>query len=171
MISSILLGSQYTDIKADNVFFDGPDTKTLADDLAANPPDIESYIELGGVEYPIMRPKPLPLLLKWDDEPSLVELYGVYLGDFSHGTLSIHNPSIFYLGFRSLIISLAIWAEQERKMSVVDSELLRAPEVILQAGYGTEIDIWAVGCTVRIPLNKSFSKLSYIYGFGRFLSY
>ena len=37
-------------------------------------------------------------------------------------------------------------------MTVVGSESLRAPEVILQAGYGPEIDIWAIGCTVRVFL-------------------
>ena len=41
-------------------------------------------------------------------------------------------------------------------MTVVGSESLRAPEVILRAGYGPEIDIWAIGCTVRVFLLRFF---------------
>ena len=45
-------------------------------------------------------------------------------------------------------------------MLIVGSESLRAPEVILQAGYGTEIDIWAIGCTVRCVPHASLGSVN-----------
>ncbi|KAJ4472223.1 kinase-like domain-containing protein [Lentinula aciculospora] len=103
----------HTDVKCDNVLFDGPDNNIIEFELAERPPVIEDEISLNGKKYPIMRPQPLPHQHKWDDSPFLVELYAVYLTDFSH----------------------AIWSNQKRQVPFVGSESLRAPEVILQAGY------------------------------------
>ncbi|THV07887.1 kinase-like protein [Dendrothele bispora CBS 962.96] len=116
----------HTDVKADNVLFRGPEVDVIDCELAERPAILETEIEVNGTKLPIMRPQPLPHEYKWDDPPFLVELYGMCLSDFSH----------------------AIWASKERKMPFVGSETLRAPEVILQAGYDFGVDIWAVGCTV-----------------------
>ena len=42
----------------------------------------------------------------------------------------------------------AQWVYGERPTRTISAPALRAPEVILGADYGTQVDIWAIGCMV-----------------------
>ena len=46
--------------------------------------------------------------------------------------------------------SLAQWADKTPTVDQFSAFSLRAPEVILHAGFTPAIDIWAVGCIVRV---------------------
>lgn len=43
----------------------------------------------------------------------------------------------------------ARWVGRENDYDVATKVALRAPELVLQSGYDSKIDIWAVGCMVR----------------------
>lgn len=44
----------------------------------------------------------------------------------------------------------AQWAHREHPTKTIGAYALRAPEVIIGADYGTKVDIWAIGCMVRL---------------------
>ncbi|THH11300.1 hypothetical protein EW146_g8092 [Bondarzewia mesenterica] len=115
----------HTDIKPDNILFSiGEDTDSTEEELAADPPKINGQVELNGNTYPVMLPQPLTHDYKWNDPAMFVELYDFVLNDLGHARLA-SDPQTY-----NLITAFA----------------LRAPEVVLRAGYGTKIDIWAIGC-------------------------
>jgi serine/threonine protein kinase len=69
---------------------------------------------------------------------------------------------------------VARWEGRELDYNVATPSALRAPEIILQAGYDTKIDIWAVGCMVRalcnvrpnIVLKLPYRHLNFLLGAG-----
>jgi serine/threonine protein kinase len=69
---------------------------------------------------------------------------------------------------------VARWEGRELDYNLATPYALRAPEIILQAGYDTKIDIWAVGCMVRslcnvrpnIVLKLPYRHLNFLLGTG-----
>ncbi|THH21556.1 hypothetical protein EW146_g10 [Bondarzewia mesenterica] len=115
----------HTDIKPDNIMFDvGEDKDSTERELAADPPKVDGQVELNGTTYPVMLPQPLAHDYKWNDTPMFVDRYDLVLNDLGQARLA-SDPQTYDLG---------------------TAFALRAPEVILRAGYGTKIDIWAIGC-------------------------
>ncbi|KIM78168.1 hypothetical protein PILCRDRAFT_90740 [Piloderma croceum F 1598] len=102
----------------------GEDPISMESDLAADPPVIDGGVELNGTSYPVMLPQPLAHDFTWNDTALSVERYDFVLNDIGHAQLTSDSPTY------DLSTAFA----------------LRAPEVILRAGYGTKIDIWAIGC-------------------------
>jgi len=113
-----------------------------------NEPVVENEVEIAGNKYTALdRPQPLPHDWRWDDDRDMAD-YGVVLTDLGTGDLFVHN--FWSPGDPSLTESrLAKWAGRETDYQISTPFALRAPEVILRAGYDTKIDIWAVGCLVR----------------------
>jgi serine/threonine-protein kinase SRPK3 len=86
-------------------------------------PMIEGEIELEeDTTYPIMEIQPLPH--KWDDEHWEVASRMFCLND----------------------VATSVRADSEKDYKLGTPYALRAPEVILRAGYDSKIDIWATGC-------------------------
>ena len=72
----------------------------------------------------------------------MAELYNVVLADLGTGDLFVHS-------FCVPSLTESKWAGREIDYQISTPYALRAPEVILHAGYDTKIDIWAVGGLVR----------------------
>jgi serine/threonine-protein kinase SRPK3 len=87
-------------------------------------PIIEGEIEMDGTTYPIMKIQPLPHTFKWDDKDSEVASRMFCLND----------------------VGTSVRADRENDYQLGTPYALRAPEVILRAGYDSKIDIWAIGC-------------------------
>jgi serine/threonine-protein kinase SRPK3 len=111
------LGLIHTDVKASDMLL-------LPDVEDDNEPIIEGEIRLQGKTYPILAAQPLLHAAQWDDEYSDAERRIFCLNDMGH----------------------VVRADQERSYRLGTPYALRAPEVILQAGYDCKIDTWAVGC-------------------------
>jgi len=55
----------------------------------------------------------------------------------------------------------AQWAHSEPPTRTIGAYALRAPEVILGADYGTKVDIWAIGCMVRLQCYRFIRPHNY----------
>ncbi|KAF9495591.1 kinase-like protein [Pleurotus eryngii] len=113
------IGIIHTDIKLDNFLFTNEiftSDKYLEDYLTGNPAQFD----------PTGAPTVQPLASEWSFETSAfdAERMSVVLTDFSH----------------------AEWADQPPKAQMFCPPALRPPEVILEAGITTAVDIWAIGC-------------------------
>jgi len=73
-----------------------------------------------------MRSQPIPHPFRWNDPDTIVDTYTVCLTDFGS----------------------AQWLGKEPATRKISPYALRAPEVILEADYGTKVDVWSLGCMV-----------------------
>lgn len=126
------------------MLFEGTAPESIRKLLDDNPVSIDGEFELNGVRYPIVRSQPVPHDFRWDDPPSLVELYTVRLIDLGHG-----NTILFLIvGPLGLRGDLAQWEDREPTTRMISAYGLRAPEVILEADFDSKVDIWSLGCMV-----------------------
>ena len=110
-----------------------------------NEPVIEHQVEIAGNTYTALdSPQPIRNQWRWDDDQDVAKLYCVVLADLGNGGFASDHQCPHHL-LESL---LAKWAGRETDYKISTPIALRAPEVILQSGYDTKIDIWAVGCMV-----------------------
>ncbi|KAJ7204767.1 kinase-like domain-containing protein [Mycena pura] len=110
-------------LKADNILF-AADADAV-DAAQAQPSTYDpSTLNLGGVDYPLMRSAPIRMPWKAQDDPYTSELYTLRLVD---------------LGQAQLLDGL-------RVSTTIQPVAMRAPEVLLQAPFGTAVDIWNLGC-------------------------
>ena len=81
-----------------------------------------------------------------------VEVYDIVLIDFSDGKMYHNFYSHGCYSDSSALISAKWMSEKSCKTNypLNTTIALRAPELILQAGYDCKIDIWAVGCMVSV---------------------
>ncbi|GJJ15019.1 hypothetical protein Clacol_009292 [Clathrus columnatus] len=114
----------HADIKSDNILFLGPDTTDIEEEIARDPPSVEGVLTLDGTQYPILRSQPFQPLFSWDVAPHIAETITVILSDFG----------------------AAFRADGPKPFTDIGVFALRAPENIIRAECGKEIDIWAVGC-------------------------
>ena len=75
----------YTDIKADNVLFLGPDMTEIEEKIAEEPTFIDGTFEFEGKKYPILRSQPFRPKISWDASPFISETIQVILGDLGVG--------------------------------------------------------------------------------------
>ncbi|KIY48695.1 kinase-like protein [Fistulina hepatica ATCC 64428] len=114
----------HANVKADNVLFVGPDTAEIEEAIANEPPRIEGSFEFEGKEYPILRSQPFEPKISWDASPFIAETIMVLLSDLGAGTSS----------------------SRPKPPGDIGAFALRAPENIICAEIGKEIDVWALGC-------------------------
>jgi serine/threonine protein kinase len=107
-------------------------------------PAIEGEIELQGATYPLLKAQPLPHTFEWDDKPLDAECHMFCLNDMGNGERLVIMLVIAKLtsGYT------AIRADGVKNYESSTPYALRAPEIILRAGYDSKIDIWAIGCMV-----------------------
>lgn len=110
------------------------------------PPIIEGEIELDGTAYPLMKAQPLPHTFKWDDEHSETASRMFCLNDV--GTSENLHLTIMPVVVRLTLNCIGVRADGEKNYELGTPYALRAPEVILRAGYDSKIDTWAIGCMV-----------------------
>ncbi|KZT07598.1 kinase-like protein [Laetiporus sulphureus 93-53] len=114
----------HADVKADNVLFLGPDTAEIEETIAREPPLVDGTFEFRGTQYPILRSQPFQPGISWDVSSFDAETIQVVLSD----------------------LGAALWADKPKPPGDIGAFALRAPENIIRAECGKEIDIWAVGC-------------------------
>lgn len=108
-------------------------------------PITEGEIELQGVTYPLMKAQPLPHTSQWDDGYMKAEMRMFCLNDMGNG----ESMTIILIIGRLTLNCAVVRAGKEKDYNLGTPYALRAPEVILWAGYDFKIDIWAVGCMVN----------------------
>ncbi|KAI0064181.1 kinase-like protein [Artomyces pyxidatus] len=115
----------HADIKPNKLLFDiGEDFIDTHNELRKEPLQTRGEVDLQGVSYPILLPQPFRHdFEQWDDSKGDLEDYDLILNNLGHARL----------------------ASDTQDYNLHTEMALRSPEVILQAGYGTGIDIWAVG--------------------------
>lgn len=112
-------------------------------------------MKIDGVEHTvILIPQPLECAWDWTDNLVAVESYRTVLSDLGSGTFS-PPAAVPRLVLSSAPLSPAKWVSEAREgdYRVGTPAALRAPEIILRAGYDTKIDVWAIGCMVRPPFH------------------
>ncbi|THH30814.1 hypothetical protein EUX98_g3376 [Antrodiella citrinella] len=114
----------HADVKADNVLFLGPDTAEIEEAIRQAPSQVEGTFEFEGNSYPILRSQPFQPKLGWDTSPFDAETIMVVLSD----------------------LGAALWADRPKPPADIGAFALRAPENVIRAECGKEIDIWALGC-------------------------
>ncbi|KIY69683.1 kinase-like protein [Cylindrobasidium torrendii FP15055 ss-10] len=110
----------HTDVKLDNVLFSNARfsvDKDLDDYLAAQPAEMDS-------ETGVAKAQPLPHSWGHDTNAHEAEKMTIALIDYGHGE----------------------WADKEPEAEGFCALALRPPEILLSSGFGTAVDIWAVGC-------------------------
>jgi serine/threonine-protein kinase SRPK3 len=117
----------HADIKADNVLFLGPNTAEIEETIAREPPLVDGTFEFKGTQYHILRSQPFRPKISWSASPFVSETIQVVLSDLGAG----------------------LWADKPKPPGDIGAFALRAPENVIRAECGKEIDIWAVGCMVR----------------------
>ncbi|KAI0056777.1 kinase-like protein [Artomyces pyxidatus] len=123
----------HADMKADNVLCCGPSMAEIEETLKNEPVFIYGDFEVWGRQYPIFRSQPLQADFAWNTSPSDSERIAVVLSDFDS----------------------CLWAD-EPKPEIIAPFALRAPENIVRAECGKEIDIWAIGCMTYELLTGQF---------------
>ncbi|GJJ15012.1 hypothetical protein Clacol_009285 [Clathrus columnatus] len=114
----------HADIKADNLLFLGPDTAEIEETIARDPPLVDGTFTFNDTEYPILRSQPFQPKISWNATPFIAETIQVVLSD----------------------LGVALWADRPKPPGDIGAFALRAPENIIRAECGKEIDIWAIGC-------------------------
>ncbi|KAI0062438.1 kinase-like protein [Artomyces pyxidatus] len=114
----------HADLKADNVLFLGPSTAEIEETIAKEPPLIDGTFEFAGTQYPILRSQPFHPTISWDATPFVVKTIRVVLSD----------------------LGAALCADKPKPSGDIGAFALRAPENIIRAECGKEIDVWAIGC-------------------------
>jgi serine/threonine-protein kinase SRPK3 len=128
------------DLKLDNILFSNA--------LYSNDEKLEQYLEDHPSEEEDAEPKPQPIPHEWTFETSAyqAERMTVALIDFGHG-----GPSLFSMKELGTILTIFFPAEragEEPQAEGFSAPALRAPEIILSSGFGSGLDIWAIGCLV-----------------------
>ncbi|GJJ15020.1 hypothetical protein Clacol_009293 [Clathrus columnatus] len=114
----------HADIRSDNILFPGPSTARVEKEVSRIPPLVEGALTLDGTQYPILRSQPFQTLLSWNVTPYIAETIMVILNT----------------------LGSAFWAVGPKPLGDIGVFALRAPENIIRAECGKEIDIWAIGC-------------------------
>ncbi|GJJ15014.1 hypothetical protein Clacol_009287 [Clathrus columnatus] len=121
----------HADLKADDLFW-APNMTSIEEMIDKNPPILDGTFTTDNGEYPILRPEPFQSGFSWDVTPCTAELIQVMLSNFD-AELKKH-------------VHIAVWADKPKLVGDIGSLALRAPENIIRAECGKEIDIWAIGC-------------------------
>jgi serine/threonine-protein kinase SRPK3 len=93
-----------------------------------------------------MRPQPLPHSFKWNDGRLDAELKMFCLNDMGNGEAWLTPIKLVVVVL--IPIFVVVNDKWEKNYELGTPYALRAPEIILRAGYDSKLDIWAVGCLV-----------------------
>lgn len=94
--------------------------------MAEDQHSVVQTVEVDGRDCPIYKSKPLKH--GWNGIDGSPDLHPTCLIDLGHAQLTDAPPTT------------------DQLMPIA----LRAPEVVLKAGFGTPVDVWALGCLVSI---------------------
>ncbi|GJJ14901.1 hypothetical protein Clacol_009171 [Clathrus columnatus] len=116
----------HADIKASNfLFFDlGP--PQIERIIARDPPSYSDVYVFNGNEYPTLETQPLQSVLSW--------------------VASAFDAETIQVVLSGLGTALCSDSDEPNLSGNIGTFALRAPEVIIRAQCGKEIDIWAIGC-------------------------
>jgi serine/threonine-protein kinase SRPK3 len=118
-------------------------------ELEEAPPAIQGHVSLNGESYPIVLSQPMRHGFRWDSDGTRIELSRFCLSGLDHGARSSHPFRALAYPLPSLQNCSAQWSDKPPPSDFITSVALRAPEVILGAGFDVKVDIWALGCIVR----------------------
>lgn len=141
----MLHNSPRLDIKPDNILFGGVSDERVEMVLSTEDVKIEGEINIDGKPWPILRSQPIPHTFTPDSTRHDAETVLIELVDLGQGTT-------LYLVFEFIMTShiLGQWAGKQPTVDDFSARSLRAPEVILRSSFGPKLDIWSIGCIVRL---------------------
>lgn len=119
-----------------------PFTDSYIDEtISKEPPTYYPSQNVAGIEVHPVVSQPIPL-------PTSLEMKNITmkLADFSHGRWTFRYPFIWPI---LTINSAAQWLDRKLTDEISSIEL-RAPETVIYHPWDEKVDIWAVGCLVRI---------------------
>ncbi|GJJ14907.1 hypothetical protein Clacol_009177 [Clathrus columnatus] len=127
-------------IKASNLPFSDLGSRQIEKTIAEDPPSYSDVYTFNGTEYPILETQPLQSVLSWDASAFYAETVQVILS--------------------GLGAALCADFDEPNLSGNIGTFALRAPEVIIRAQCGKEIDIWLLGTYELLTEQTLFRPLA-----------